>query len=162
SLLCSCCSPGWRQRRTSRRRRPNRRRPPNRGRSSSSTPPARNRSSSPGSSPPAFVTCRSWLPRSRRRKYRTPTRTRIRGRCPRGVSKGMRGVRFPTPKMPAAKEGRPAAVTYADKKGKHIANVTDLQAIYRVGTGEELSPLLFFKKTIKVDLAKFKKITSLS
>jgi hypothetical protein len=80
-----------------------------------------------------------------------------------GISKGIRGVRFPTPKVPAApKDSRPAAVSYADKKGKYVANVADLQPLYKVADGETLSPLLFFKKTVKVDVAKFKKIVSQS
>jgi hypothetical protein len=80
-----------------------------------------------------------------------------------GVSKGIRGVRFPTPKVAAVpKESRPAAVTFADKKSKYVANVVDLQPLYKVADGEALSPLLFFKKTIKVDVAKFKKIVSQS
>jgi hypothetical protein len=62
----------------------------------------------------------------------------------------------------APKESRPAAVTFADKKSKYVANVTDLQPLYKVADGETLSPLLFFKKTIKVDVAKFKKIVSQS
>jgi hypothetical protein len=76
-----------------------------------------------------------------------------------GVAKGIRGVRFPAPKaVPEMKEGRPAAVTYGDKKGKHVVNVTDLQGLYRTADGEVLSGLLFFKKTIKIDVAKLKKI----
>ena len=76
-----------------------------------------------------------------------------------GVTKGIRGVRFPPPKLPAeAKDGRPAAFTYGDRKGKYVANLTDLQALYRTNDGEVLSPLLFFKKTIKLDMAKLKKV----
>ena len=77
-----------------------------------------------------------------------------------GVPRGIRGVRFPAPKPPAeAKEGRPAAISYGDSKGKHVVNVADLQALYRTTDGEVLSGLLFFKKTIKIDVAKLKKIT---
>jgi len=77
-----------------------------------------------------------------------------------GTPKGIRGVRFPAPKLPAevVKDARQAAVSYGDKKSKHVANVTELQAIYRTADGEVLSGLLFFKKTIKVDMAKLKKI----
>jgi hypothetical protein len=78
-----------------------------------------------------------------------------------GGAKGIKGVRFPPPK-PAAevKDARPAALTYGDRKGKHVVNVTDLQGLYRTADGEVLSGLLFFKKTIKIDVSKLKKISA--
>ncbi len=77
-----------------------------------------------------------------------------------GGAKGIRGVRFPLPKFPAeVKDGRLASITYAERKGKkHVANVTDLHALYRTEEGETLATTLFFKQTIKIDLAKIKKI----
>ena len=76
-----------------------------------------------------------------------------------GSPKGIRGVRFSVPKVAAeAKDGRPAAITYGDRSGKHVVNVTDLQGLYKTLDGEMLSGLLFFKKTVKIDVAKLKKL----
>lgn len=78
-----------------------------------------------------------------------------------GVPKnGIRGLRFSTAQAPAADKGRPARVTDTDKKEKTVHSVVDLQALYRVPGGRtRLLPLLMFKKTLKVDLGKVKKLT---
>jgi hypothetical protein len=76
-----------------------------------------------------------------------------------GLPKGVRGLHFPAPKAPpAAPPGRPAVVTtvYKDKKTTH--KVADLQPLYHTADGEQLSPVLWFKKTLKLDVAKMQKI----
>jgi hypothetical protein len=78
-----------------------------------------------------------------------------------GVQKGgIKGIRFPTPKVEAAAAGgRPAVVTSLDRTGKATHKVTDLLPLYRVSeTREQTAPLLFFKKTLKIDVAKIKTI----
>src|SRR5207302_11041109 len=59
----------------------------------------------------------------------------------------------------AGAAGRPARVT-AEYRKKTEEKVTDLQALYRTPDGEKLSPVLLFKKTLKIDLAKIKKLAS--
>src|SRR5205814_5528385 len=79
-----------------------------------------------------------------------------------GVPKGINGLKFPpAAKIEAAAEGRPAAVTTKDgeNKGKTAHKVSDLQPLYRVAGGETLTPLVFFKKTLKIDVAKVTKIS---
>jgi hypothetical protein len=74
---------------------------------------------------------------------------------------GIRGVRFPPPKVAAAPAGRPAVVETADDDVKQTHKVTDLKALYRLGKGQEkLLPTLMFKKTLKVDLGKVQKIVA--
>jgi hypothetical protein len=76
-----------------------------------------------------------------------------------GVPKGIRGLRFAAPKPPAAATaGRPAVVTTVYKGKKAMHKVADLQPLYASAGGEQLSPLLFFKKTLKVDVGKIQKI----
>ncbi len=77
-----------------------------------------------------------------------------------GVARGgIRGLRFPAAKKAAAPMGRPATVIVEDRMKKTEMPVTDLQVLYRIDRGaEKLSPLLFFKKTLKIDVAKIKKI----
>lgn len=79
-----------------------------------------------------------------------------------GVSRGgIRGLRFPDARKATVPPGRPATVTIQDKGKKTEMPVVDLQALYRLGTGGEvLSPLLFFKKTLKLEVAKIQKIAS--
>lgn len=79
-----------------------------------------------------------------------------------GVPKGIRGIRFPPPKAgPAAPAGRPAVVVSVDGERKATHKVTELQPLYEIGKGtERLYPTLFFKKTLKVDVAKLKKIVA--
>ncbi|OAI50491.1 hypothetical protein AYO44_05700 [Planctomycetaceae bacterium SCGC AG-212-F19] len=76
-----------------------------------------------------------------------------------GLPKGIRGVSFPAPKAPPAEPaGRVATVTINDKQ-KITQKVQDLQALYRLIDGpERLTPTVMFKKTLKVDLAKVKKL----
>jgi hypothetical protein len=80
-----------------------------------------------------------------------------------GVPKGINGLKFPpgAAKIEAPPEGRPAAVMTKDgeNKGKTAHKVSDLQPLYRVAGGETLSPLVFFKKTLKIDVAKINKIS---
>lgn len=76
-----------------------------------------------------------------------------------GTAKGVRGLRFPAPKPPAARPGRPAVVTTAGKDPS-THKVLDLQALYRFANGRQKQvPLLMFKKTLKLDVAKIQKIT---
>jgi hypothetical protein len=78
-----------------------------------------------------------------------------------GVQKGgIRGIRFPAPKVEAAPAGgRPAVVTSADRTGKATHKVTDVLPLYRFAEGrEQTATLLFFKKTLKIDVAKIKSI----
>ena len=52
-------------------------------------------------------------------------------------------------------------MTDTDKKEKTVHKVTDLQALYRLPDGtERLLPLLMFKKTLKVDMTKVKKLSA--
>jgi hypothetical protein len=78
-----------------------------------------------------------------------------------GVQKGgIKGIRFPAPKVDAAPAGgRPAVVTSSDRTGKSTHKVMDLQPLYRLAEGrEQPSTLLFFKKTLKIDVTKIKSI----
>jgi hypothetical protein len=79
-----------------------------------------------------------------------------------GVPKGIQGIRFPAPKVPAAgKKGRPAVVQSNDKGVKRTDKVTDLQPLYRLAGGQEkLGTVLMFKKTLKLDVSKIKKIVA--
>jgi hypothetical protein len=79
-----------------------------------------------------------------------------------GVAKGgIKGVRFPPPKAAAAPAGRPAEVVVnLDETKKATEKVFDVQILYRTAGGEKLSPILFFKKTIKLDVAKVKKLVA--
>jgi hypothetical protein len=76
-----------------------------------------------------------------------------------GVPKGIRSVTFPAPKAaPAGAAGRPATVTVADKQ-KIVQKAHDLQPLYRMPDGsEKLLPMIMFKKTLKVELAKVQKL----
>ncbi len=76
-----------------------------------------------------------------------------------GVSKGIKGIRFPTPKSAAAPTGRAASVMLTDKKQTEPHKVTDLQALYRFGDGSEVvSPNLKFRKTLTINIADVKKL----
>jgi hypothetical protein len=76
-------------------------------------------------------------------------------------SKGIRGLRFPSPKAPAAAPtGRPASVTSIDGDQKTTHKVFDLMPLYRFADGsEKLLPTLAFRKTLKIDVVKITKIT---
>ncbi len=75
-----------------------------------------------------------------------------------GAARGLRGLRFPASK-PAAEPaaGREATILAADtEKSSHP--VSDLQALYEQGEGaQKVSSLLFFKKTLKIELGKIQK-----
>jgi hypothetical protein len=77
-----------------------------------------------------------------------------------GTPRGIRGLRFTSPKPREAPAGRPALVTTAGKMpASH--RVSDLQGLYRLANGyERLSPVLMFRKTIRVDVSKIQKINS--
>jgi hypothetical protein len=78
-----------------------------------------------------------------------------------GVPKGIHGVRFPSPKPPeAAAEGRPAVVVVEYHMKKTPVKVSDLLPLYRSAAGEQLSPSMWFKKTLKLDVAKLQKLTA--
>lgn len=78
-----------------------------------------------------------------------------------GVPRGIKGLRFPSAKPAAAPTGRPATVTVLDKGKKSTMPVTDLQALYQTTSrGEKLLTLLMFKKTLKIDMSKLKKIVA--
>jgi hypothetical protein len=75
-----------------------------------------------------------------------------------GVPKGVRGIRFPETKVTATPAGRPATVTVADRE-KDVQKVTDLRPLYRLADGgERLLPTLYFKKTLKIDVGKVRKL----
>jgi hypothetical protein len=77
-----------------------------------------------------------------------------------GLPRGIRGIRFPAPQAPAAAPaGRPAVVTSLDGTKKTTHKVTELMPLYRVANGEFLRPILMFRKTLKIDVAKVRKIT---
>ena len=78
-----------------------------------------------------------------------------------GVPKGIRGLHFPSAKAPPSPPtGRPAVVTTEYKQKKTTHKVADLRPLYRTAGGEQLSPVLWFKKTLKVDVSKIQKITA--
>jgi hypothetical protein len=75
-----------------------------------------------------------------------------------GVPKGIRAVRFPAPKALPAPTGRTATVTVAGST-TNTQKATDLQPLYLFADGtERVLPTLFFKKTLKVNIAKLKKL----
>jgi hypothetical protein len=80
-----------------------------------------------------------------------------------GYPRGIRGVRFPTPKaaLPAS-TGRRGRVVSSDGKSRTTPHsVVDLMPLYRLADGgEKLLPTLMFKKTLKLDVAKIKKIVT--
>jgi hypothetical protein len=78
-----------------------------------------------------------------------------------GVKGGIKGLRFPSPKLLTAPAGRVARVSVQGAKGeeaKGADKVQDLKVLYQVAAGEKLSPTLLFKKTIRVDVSKLEKI----
>ncbi len=77
-----------------------------------------------------------------------------------GIPKGIRGIRFPAPKASSTgSSGRPAVVISVDGEKKVTHKVTDLQPLYEIAkSSERLHPTLFFKKTLKIDLGKIKKV----
>ncbi|HWG43947.1 MAG TPA: hypothetical protein VN688_14310 [Gemmataceae bacterium] len=80
-----------------------------------------------------------------------------------GYPHGIRGVRFPAPKAaPPPPDGRRVLVVSADSKSsKTTHKVVDLLPLYRLPDGgEKLLPTLMFKKTLKLDVGKIKKIVT--
>jgi hypothetical protein len=81
-----------------------------------------------------------------------------------GVPRGnIKEIRFPAPKLGPEKPGRPAVVTAQDKDVKKTHKVSDLQPLYLMPAGREKTlPTLMFRKTLKIDVAKVKKIVASS
>jgi hypothetical protein len=76
-----------------------------------------------------------------------------------GAARGVRALRFPTPKPAPEVKGRPAFVAIEDKETKHAEQVFDLQPLYRFADGgERLLPTLLFKKTLKLDVSKIARL----
>jgi hypothetical protein len=76
-----------------------------------------------------------------------------------GYPRGMRGVRFSSPKPAPTPMGRPGLVVVADSRKKTKHKVVDLQPLYLLpDRAEKLLPTLMFKKTLKLDVSKIKKI----
>src|SRR5262249_8232628 len=81
-----------------------------------------------------------------------------------GYPRGIRGVRFPVPKAaPPVPEGRRALVVSDEGEKKTTHKIVDLLPLYRLADGsEKLLPMLAFKKTLKVDVDKIKKVAAVS
>jgi hypothetical protein len=79
-----------------------------------------------------------------------------------GVPRGLRGIRFPEMKVAAPDAGgRRATITIADKE-KKVQQVADLLPLYRLADGSERAlPTLFFRKTLKLDVAKVRKLKAI-
>jgi hypothetical protein len=77
-----------------------------------------------------------------------------------GSEKGIRAIRFPAPAIKGGEiSGRPAVVQSADGEVKRTHKVRDLTPLYLLTSGQEkLLPTLPFKKTLKLDVGKVKKI----
>lgn len=79
-----------------------------------------------------------------------------------GGPKGIRGIRFPGTGAPAAgPAGRSATVTSIDGMTKSTHKVSDLMPLYRFDDGrEKLVPTLFFRKTLKIDIGKVRRLAA--
>ncbi len=79
-----------------------------------------------------------------------------------GYPRGIRGVRFPAAKdVPTPPEGRRVLVVSDDGEKKTTHKVVDLLPLYRLaGGGEKLLPTLMFKKTLRLDVGKIKKVVA--
>ncbi len=79
-----------------------------------------------------------------------------------GVPRGnIKEIRFPAPKVQPAKSGRAAVVTTLDKDVKTTHKVSELMPLYLLPSGREKTlPTLMFRKTLKIDVGKVKKITA--
>src|SRR5207237_8131916 len=76
-----------------------------------------------------------------------------------GIERGMKGLRFTAP-TPAEKPpaGRVATIKQPSKT-QPAFTVTDLQVLYLAGKGQfQTSQTLYFKETVKIDLAKIDKL----
>jgi hypothetical protein len=75
-----------------------------------------------------------------------------------GVPKGIRGLRFPAAKALPAPAGRTATVSVLGST-TNTQKATDLQPLYLFSDGtERVLPTLFFKKTLKINVGKLKKL----
>lgn len=81
-------------------------------------------------------------------------------RFEKGKGRGLQSIRFPAPKpIEAPPAGRIATIKQV-AKNQPSYTVTDLKALYNVGGGLlRASPTLYFKDTIKLDLAKVQKLS---
>ncbi|HEY7424301.1 MAG TPA: hypothetical protein VH682_08750 [Gemmataceae bacterium] len=79
-----------------------------------------------------------------------------------GYPRGIRGVRFPAPKAaPPVPEGRRVLVVSDEGEKKTTHKVVDLLPLYRLADGsEKLLSMLAFKKTLKLDVGKIKKVVA--
>jgi hypothetical protein len=78
-----------------------------------------------------------------------------------GGPRGIRGIRFAQPKVSADKPGRGAVVISLNGKEKKTHKVSDLLPLYSMGSGRlKTSPLLLFRKTLRIDVSKIKKIAA--
>lgn len=80
-----------------------------------------------------------------------------------GVPRGIRSVRFPTSKaLPPLPQGKRVLVVSADGRSKTTQHkVVDLLPLYRLPSGgEKLLPTIMFRKTLKLEVGKIKKIVA--
>jgi hypothetical protein len=77
-----------------------------------------------------------------------------------GVPKGIKGIHFPAPKAGKQPTGGVSATITGNDSRKTEHRVKDLKALYALEGGQKLASTLFFKATLKVDLAKIQKITA--
>ncbi len=79
-----------------------------------------------------------------------------------GVPRGnIKEIRFPAPKVQPEKPGRAAVVTTMDKDVKKLHKVSELLPLYLMPSGREKTlTTLMFRKTLKIDVAKLKKIVA--
>jgi hypothetical protein len=79
-----------------------------------------------------------------------------------GVPKGIKGLRFASPKPAKAPAGNTATITVNDEKKAEV-KVNNLQPLYQVPDGmERLAPFLMFRKSLKVELAQVEKLVNTS
>jgi hypothetical protein len=79
-----------------------------------------------------------------------------------GEEKGIKGVKFPATKVEALPPGRPALLSTRRDSGGGMTEhkIRDFQPLFRLADGKEtLSPTLYFKATLKIDMAKIIHIT---
>jgi hypothetical protein len=74
--------------------------------------------------------------------------------------RAFKGIRFPAPKVQAEKAGRAAVVIANHGKEKRTHKVSDLVPLYASRGRETTSPLLLFRKTLRIDVAKIRKIVA--
>lgn len=77
-----------------------------------------------------------------------------------GVKGGIQGFRNETPTPVKAPEGKKSGVTFVHQGEKVTQTAHQLQPLYRVGRSSQqvVNNTLFFRKTIKVDIAKLKSL----